>query len=337
MAQNDPEYYNVLPSSVPPDVPTKPAPGPPPRRPGGAEGSLPPLPAPRWSAAGAVPRRPSGAEGGLPADRDSNLVNLTAASAAAVATAAAAANDDPEYCNGLPSKVPPDVSTKPAPGPPPRRPVHAEGGLPPLPAPRWLAAGVVSRWPGGLPPLPAPRWSAAGAVPRRPGGAEGGLAADRDSSLMDLTAAAASAAAASAAATGAAAATAAAVAAAVRGAATTALRSPTPRSQAEHTRTLSGHSWYHGTMSRRSAEALLGRDGDFLVRKSDGALGQFVLTGLQNGINKHLLLVDPDGVVRTRDRTYDSMVHLVNFYKDYQLPILSAETALTLRNPVPRR
>ena len=39
------------------------------------------------------------------------------------------------------------------------------------------------------------------------------------------------------------------------------------------------------------------RDGDFLVRESHGAPGQFVLTGLQNGVKKHLLLVDPEGVV----------------------------------------
>ena len=50
-------------------------------------------------------------------------------------------------------------------------------------------------------------------------------------------------------------------------------------------------------LSRRTAETLLLRDGDFLVRESHGAPGQFVLTGLQNGVKKHLLLVDPEGVV----------------------------------------
>uniref|UniRef100_A0A8C2J158 SH2 domain-containing protein n=1 Tax=Cyprinus carpio TaxID=7962 RepID=A0A8C2J158_CYPCA len=54
--------------------------------------------------------------------------------------------------------------------------------------------------------------------------------------------------------------------------------------------------WYHGRMSRRDAENLLGRDGDFLVRDSATNPGQYVLTGMQCGLPKHLLLVDPEGV-----------------------------------------
>ncbi len=55
--------------------------------------------------------------------------------------------------------------------------------------------------------------------------------------------------------------------------------------------------WYHGRMSRRDAENLLSRDGDFLVRDSATNPGQYVLTGMQCGLPKHLLLVDPEGVV----------------------------------------
>ena len=50
-------------------------------------------------------------------------------------------------------------------------------------------------------------------------------------------------------------------------------------------------------MSRQDAENLLVRDGDFLVRESTTNPGQYVLTGLQNGYPKHLLLIDPEGVV----------------------------------------
>lgn len=42
---------------------------------------------------------------------------------------------------------------------------------------------------------------------------------------------------------------------------------------------------------------LLFKDGDFLVRESQGSPGQYVLTGMNNGISKHLLLIDPEGVV----------------------------------------
>lgn len=55
--------------------------------------------------------------------------------------------------------------------------------------------------------------------------------------------------------------------------------------------------WFHGSISRREAERLLGRDGDFLVRESGTTPGQYVLTGQQGGQPKHLLLVDPEGVV----------------------------------------
>lgn len=51
-------------------------------------------------------------------------------------------------------------------------------------------------------------------------------------------------------------------------------------------------------MSRRAAEKLLRADGDFLVRDSVTNPGQYVLTGMHAGQPKHLLLVDPEGVVR---------------------------------------
>lgn len=59
--------------------------------------------------------------------------------------------------------------------------------------------------------------------------------------------------------------------------------------------------WYHGKMSRREAEKRLQRDGDFLVRDSITNPGQYVLTGMHGGQPKHLLLVDPEGVVSIRD------------------------------------
>ena len=75
--------------------------------------------------------------------------------------------------------------------------------------------------------------------------------------------------------------------------------------------------WYHGPVSRKDAEVLLEhvrhdckhsckqtsskndvlQDGDFLVRESQGSPGQYVLTGMHGNSRKHLLLVDPKGVV----------------------------------------
>lgn len=93
--------------------------------------------------------------------------------------------------------------------------------------------------------------------------------------------------------------------------------------------------WYHGPISRAAAEQLLKNDGDFLVRQSQGTPGQFVLSGL-NGTPKHLLLIDPEGVVRTKDRIFESITHLINYHCSNHLPIISSDSCLLLRTPVIR-
>ncbi|XP_074649704.1 SHC-transforming protein 1-like [Tubulanus polymorphus] len=92
--------------------------------------------------------------------------------------------------------------------------------------------------------------------------------------------------------------------------------------------------WFHGPLTRKQAEELLKKSGDFLVRESTTTKGQYVLTGLQNGKVKHLLLVDPQGVVRTKDRTFDSVNHLVSFHRDNNIPIVSHDSELLLQNPI---
>lgn len=93
--------------------------------------------------------------------------------------------------------------------------------------------------------------------------------------------------------------------------------------------------WYHGPISRASAENLLKNDGDFLVRQSQGTPGQFVLSGL-NGTPKHLLLIDPEGIVRTKDRIFDSITHLISYHWSKHLPIISSDSCLLLKAPVIR-
>ena len=60
---------------------------------------------------------------------------------------------------------------------------------------------------------------------------------------------------------------------------------------------LNTEEWFHGPISRKESELLVIRDGDFLVRESQVSSGQYVLTGMQSSCRKHLLLVDPEGVV----------------------------------------
>lgn len=74
--------------------------------------------------------------------------------------------------------------------------------------------------------------------------------------------------------------------------------SPAPRAPAARAlEELRAEPWFRGELSRREAEGLLKRDGDFLVRESAANPGAFVLTGRHGGQAKHLLLVDPEGTV----------------------------------------
>lgn len=74
--------------------------------------------------------------------------------------------------------------------------------------------------------------------------------------------------------------------------------------------------WFHGSLSRKEAERLLTRDGDFLVRESGTTPGQYVLTGQQGGQAKHLLLVDPEGVVsRGGRRKREEIISQKSIYK----------------------
>ncbi|XP_034103553.1 SHC-transforming protein 2 [Drosophila albomicans] len=99
---------------------------------------------------------------------------------------------------------------------------------------------------------------------------------------------------------------------------------------------LTAEVWFHAAISRPIAERMLLQDGDFLVRESQGKRGQYVLTGLEGKTPKHLLLIDPEGVVRTKDRIFDSISHLINYHWVHALPIISEDSELVLRNPVRR-
>lgn len=95
-----------------------------------------------------------------------------------------------------------------------------------------------------------------------------------------------------------------------------------------------GEPWYVGPMSRSDAERLLRYEGDFLVRASQHQLGQFVLSGLQENKCRHLLLADPNGQVRTRERVFDSIQHLIDHHVQNGLPIRSADSEIRLIFPV---
>ncbi|KAM9385627.1 SHC-transforming protein 2 isoform 1-T1 [Pholidichthys leucotaenia] len=95
--------------------------------------------------------------------------------------------------------------------------------------------------------------------------------------------------------------------------------------------------WYHSRMSRRDAEKLLVRDGDFLVRESATNPGQYVLSGMHRGLAKHVLLVDPQGAVRTKDVLFESITHLMTFHINNELPIVADDSELHLKRAVRKK
>ncbi|KAM4593980.1 SHC-transforming protein 1-like [Odontesthes bonariensis] len=92
--------------------------------------------------------------------------------------------------------------------------------------------------------------------------------------------------------------------------------------------------WFHGRLGREQAESLLTYSGDFLVRESSSASGQYVLSGMEGATVRHLLLVDPHGQVRTRDQVFHNVSHLVRFHMEKQLPIVSGSSELCLKQPI---
>lgn len=93
--------------------------------------------------------------------------------------------------------------------------------------------------------------------------------------------------------------------------------------------------WYHGSyISRELSETRLKEDGDFLVRESSVEPGQFVLSVMHDGTKLHLLF-DSIGKVKTKDRTFENISHLVKSHYGEELPILAENREIYLRKGVP--
>eukprot|EP00035_Acanthoeca_spectabilis_P020852 m.434912 g.434912 ORF g.434912 m.434912 type:complete len:448 (+) comp17784_c0_seq1:130-1473(+) len=99
-------------------------------------------------------------------------------------------------------------------------------------------------------------------------------------------------------------------------------------------RPLHEEQWFFTEVDRQQAEQLLIGEGDFLVRESLSEMGQYILTVLQDGYPKHLLLVDPQGRVRTATQQFSSPSHLINYHFKSRAPIQSRGTRVHLGNPV---
>ncbi|XP_065059834.1 SHC-transforming protein 1-like isoform X1 [Rhopilema esculentum] len=95
--------------------------------------------------------------------------------------------------------------------------------------------------------------------------------------------------------------------------------------------------WFHGNISRLDSEMLIEEDGQFLVRESSSNKGQYVLSGMKDAQHRHLLLVDPHGQVRTKDRKFATVEELINFHKSNSIPIISGGSEVQILFPVARK
>lgn len=92
--------------------------------------------------------------------------------------------------------------------------------------------------------------------------------------------------------------------------------------------------WFHGSyLSREESETRLKKDGDFLVRESMLDPGHFVLSVMHEGTKLHLLF-DSVGQVKTKERIFDDISHLIRHHHDNGSPIVAENRFVYLRNGV---
>ncbi|CAL9699854.1 unnamed protein product [Knipowitschia caucasica] len=107
---------------------------------------------------------------------------------------------------------------------------------------------------------------------------------------------------------------------------------------------LRSHAWYHGTLTREASVALLRRDGDFLVRESSSAPGDYVLSCCWKNDSMHFKIIrvvlrPKKGYSRElfqfEEDRFDSVPALIRFYVGGRRPISKASGAVIFQ-PIAR-
>ncbi|XP_061840177.1 breast cancer anti-estrogen resistance protein 3 homolog isoform X2 [Nerophis lumbriciformis] len=97
------------------------------------------------------------------------------------------------------------------------------------------------------------------------------------------------------------------------------------------------HAWYHGPLTRESAEALFERDGDFLVRDSSSSKGDYVLSCFWRDEPMHFKIIrvvlrPKEGYSRElfqfEEDRFDNVPALIRFYVGGRRPISQASGAI---------
>ncbi|XP_071765444.2 SH2 domain-containing protein 3A isoform X1 [Centroberyx gerrardi] len=110
------------------------------------------------------------------------------------------------------------------------------------------------------------------------------------------------------------------------------------------TEDLRSHAWYHGPLSREGVESLLERDGDFLVRDSSSAPGDYVLSCYWRNEPMHFKIIrvvlrPKKGYSRElfqfEEDRFDNVPALIRFYVGGRRPISQASGAVVF-HPITR-
>ncbi|XP_078132251.1 breast cancer anti-estrogen resistance protein 3 homolog isoform X3 [Sander vitreus] len=104
------------------------------------------------------------------------------------------------------------------------------------------------------------------------------------------------------------------------------------------------HAWYHGPLSREAAESLFERDGDFLVRDSSSASGDYVLSCFWKDAPMHFKIIQvilrpkkgySKKLFQFEEDRFDNVPALIRFYVGGRRPISQASGAVIF-HPITR-
>ncbi|XP_034741333.1 breast cancer anti-estrogen resistance protein 3 homolog isoform X2 [Etheostoma cragini] len=104
------------------------------------------------------------------------------------------------------------------------------------------------------------------------------------------------------------------------------------------------HAWYHGPLSREAAEALFEKDGDFLVRDSSSAPGDYVLSCFWKDVPMHFKIIQvilrpkkgySKKLFQFEEDRFDNVPALIRFYVGGRRPISQVSGAVIF-HPITR-
>ncbi|XP_032400444.1 breast cancer anti-estrogen resistance protein 3 isoform X2 [Etheostoma spectabile] len=104
------------------------------------------------------------------------------------------------------------------------------------------------------------------------------------------------------------------------------------------------HAWYHGPLSREAAESLFEKDGDFLVRDSSSAPGDYVLSCFWKDVPMHFKIIQvilrpkkgySKKLFQFEEDRFDNVPALIRFYVGGRRPISQVSGAVIF-HPITR-